>query len=111
LRKCKNKDFKIKCVYEIAPWRTSEDDNLKACVFLDYAPQVFHFIRKKFNVEREDYSRSLGPDQILTNLLTGEFNSLSELCSSGKSGSFFYYTADGKYMLKTISKNEFRFFK
>jgi 1-phosphatidylinositol-4-phosphate 5-kinase len=105
------KDFKIKCVYEIAPWRTSDEDNLKACVFLDYAPQVFDSIRKKFNVEREEYSKSLGPDQILTNLLTGEFNSLSELCSSGKSGSFFYYTADGKYMLKTISKNEFKFFK
>lgn len=72
---------------------------------------MFDSIRKKFNVEREEYSKSLGPDQILTNLLTGEFNSLSELCSSGKSGSFFYYTADAKYMLKTISKAEFRFFK
>ena len=105
------KDFKIKWVYEIAPWRTTEDDNLKAWVFLDYAPQVFHFIRKKFNIKREEYSKSLGPDQILTNLLTGDFNSLSELWSSGKSGSFFYYTADAKYMLKTISKNEFKFFK
>jgi len=105
------KDFKIKWVYEIAPWRTSDTDNLKACSFLDYAPHVFDSIRKKFDVEREEYSRSLGPDQILSNLLTGEFNSLSELCSSGKSGSFFYYTADGKYMLKTISKTEFRFFK
>jgi 1-phosphatidylinositol-4-phosphate 5-kinase len=43
--------------------------------------------------------------------LTGEFNSLSELCSSGKSGSFFYYTADGRFMLKTISTAEFKFFK
>ena len=48
---------------------------------------------------------------MLTNLLTGDFKSLAELCSSGKSGSFFYYTADGKYMLKTISRTEFRFFK
>lgn len=78
---------------------------------MDYAPQIFDSIRKKFNVEREEYSKSLGPDQILTNLLTGDFKSLSELCSSGKSGSFFYYTADGKYMLKTISKTEFKFFK
>ena len=72
---------------------------------------MFDSIRKKFNVENEEYSRSLGPDQILNSLLTGDFSSLSELCSSGKSGSFFYYTADGKYMLKTISKTEFRFFK
>jgi len=27
--------------------------------------------------------------------------------SSGKSGSFFFYSADGKYMIKTIWKEEF----
>ena len=31
--------------------------------------------------------------------------------SQGKSGSFFYYTADGQYMLKTISREEFRFLR
>jgi 1-phosphatidylinositol-4-phosphate 5-kinase len=29
------------------------------------------------------------------------------LCSSGKSGSLFYYTEDQKFMLKTISQDEF----
>jgi 1-phosphatidylinositol-4-phosphate 5-kinase len=33
---------------------------------------------------------------------------LKELCSSGKSGSFFYYTSDGNFMLKTIRKDEFK---
>ena len=74
-------------------------------------PKFFILFVNNFNIKREDYSKSLGPDQILTNLLTGDFNSLSELWSSGKSGSFFYYTADGKFMLKTISKKEFKFFK
>jgi 1-phosphatidylinositol-4-phosphate 5-kinase len=47
----------------------------------------------------------------------GKLTSLSELSSSGKSGSFFYFTEDssdlniylilGKFMIKTISKNEF----
>jgi 1-phosphatidylinositol-4-phosphate 5-kinase len=36
---------------------------------------------------------------------------LAELCSSGKSGSFFYYTSDGKFVLKTISRAEFKFIK
>lgn len=27
--------------------------------------------------------------------------------SSGKSGSFFFYTSDGKFMIKTIRKDEF----
>lgn len=31
--------------------------------------------------------------------------------STGKSGSFFYYTVDSKYLLKTISSTEFSFLK
>ena len=38
----------------------------------------------------------------MASLMMGEVNSLTALTSQGKSGSFFYYTADGKYMLKTI---------
>ena len=33
------------------------------------------------------------------------------LFSSGKSGSFFYYTEDGKFMLKTIRREEFKLMK
>jgi 1-phosphatidylinositol-4-phosphate 5-kinase len=32
---------------------------------------------------------------------------MQELTSAGKSGSFFYYTIDSMFMLKTISSNEF----
>lgn len=31
--------------------------------------------------------------------------------STGKSGSFFYYTGDGNYMLKTIRRDEFKLMK
>lgn len=44
---------------------------------------------------------------MLNNLVRGELTSFNELTSAGKSGSFFYYSADGKYILKTISKKEF----
>ena len=37
----------------------------------------------------------------------GNLSSLSELSSEGKSGAFFYYTADGKYMMKTVTPKEF----
>lgn len=33
------------------------------------------------------------------------------LFSSGKSGSFFYYTQDGNFMLKTIRRDEFKLMK
>lgn len=36
---------------------------------------------------------------------------MSELCSSGKSGSFFYYSYDGRFLLKTIPRREFKMMK
>lgn len=47
----------------------------------------------------------------MTSLMIGEVTSLSGLTSQGKSGSFFYYTADGKYMLKTIQYREYKFMR
>lgn len=44
---------------------------------------------------------------MIGNLLTGTNKSLSEVTSTGKSGSFFYYSPDGKYTVKTISRSEF----
>lgn len=44
-------------------------------------------------------------------MFNANFQTLTELCSSGKSGSFFYYTSDGNFMLKTIRKEEFKLMK
>ena len=51
---------------------------------------------------------ALGPDSILNCFWTNNYQALYELCSSGKSGSLFYYTEDQKFMLKTISRDEFK---
>eukprot|EP00438_Fugacium_kawagutii_P002766 Skav202250 [mRNA] locus=scaffold1417:272960:278692:+ [translate_table: standard] len=51
--------------------------------------------------------QQVGPEQMLGNMVLGNLSSLSELSSEGKSGAFFYYTADGKYMLKTVTPKEF----
>jgi len=51
--------------------------------------------------------KSLGPEQILNSFWTNNFETLYELCSSGQSGSLFYYTKDRKYMMKTIPAREF----
>jgi 1-phosphatidylinositol-4-phosphate 5-kinase len=34
-----------------------------------------------------------------------------ELCSTGSSGSLLYYTRDGEFIVKTISKKEYKFLK
>ncbi len=49
----------------------------------------------------------MGVEGVLNSLLRGELTSFNELTSAGKSGSFFYYSADGKFILKTIKKEEF----
>lgn len=74
--------------------------------FIDYAPMVFQRIRTSFGIRDDDYLRSVGPEQLLGNMVLGNLSSLSELSSEGKSGAFFYYTADGKYMMKTVNTKE-----
>ena len=79
--------------------------------FVDHAPMVFAKLRDRFRISESDYLTSLGPEQILKSFLTNNFEMLYELCSSGQSGSLFYYTNNKKYMLKTIPKREFDKFR
>ena len=79
--------------------------------FYDFSPRVFHLIRNMYGITPDAYLRSIGPENLLGSLFMGNIASLKEQCSTGKSGSFFYYTADSLYMLKTISHAEFLNFK
>ena len=63
--------------------------------FKDYAPWVFRHLRAKFGRDPADYLVSLTSKYIL-----------SELGSPGKSGSFFYFSRDYKYIIKTIHHAE-----
>ncbi|EEP75695.1 phosphatidylinositol-4-phosphate 5-kinase its3 [Uncinocarpus reesii 1704] len=63
--------------------------------FKDYAPWVFRRLRAKFRLDPADYLMSLTSKYIL-----------SELGSPGKSGSFFYFSRDYKYIIKTIHHAE-----
>ena len=63
--------------------------------FKDYAPWVFRHLRTIFRLDPADYLISLTSKYIL-----------SELGSPGKSGSFFYFSRDYKYIIKTIHHAE-----
>jgi len=76
--------------------------------FIDYAPMVFQQIRSSYGILPDSYIRSVGPEQLLGNMILGNLSSLSELSSEGKSGAFFYYTSDGRYMIKTVTSKEFK---
>lgn len=68
--------------------------------FKDYAPWVFRHLRAKFRIDPADYLVSLTAKYIL-----------SELGSPGKSGSFFYFSRDYKYIIKTIHRGEHKFLR
>ncbi|KZV89215.1 SAICAR synthase-like protein [Exidia glandulosa HHB12029] len=67
--------------------------------FKDYAPWVFRVLREDhFNLDPADYLLSLTAKYIL-----------SELGSPGKSGSFFYFSRDYRFIIKTIHSNEHKY--
>lgn len=63
--------------------------------FKDYAPNVFRELREMFGLDPADYLVSLTAKYVL-----------SEMNSPGKSGSFFYYSRDYKFIIKTIHRSE-----
>jgi 1-phosphatidylinositol-4-phosphate 5-kinase len=69
--------------------------------FKDYAPWVFRDLRDDhFHLDPADYLLSLTAKYIL-----------SELGSPGKSGSFFYFSRDYRFIIKTISHSEHKFMR
>ncbi|KAG9074679.1 Phosphatidylinositol-4-phosphate 5-kinase [Ceratobasidium sp. 370] len=69
--------------------------------FKDYAPWVFRSLREEhFALDPADYLVSLTEKYIL-----------SELGSPGKSGSFFYYSRDYRFIIKTIHHSEHKFLR
>jgi len=87
-----------------------KEKSFAKCYFHDYAPYVFREIRSLYGIKDDGYLESIGSDHLIKNLINGDLAGFSENISSGKSGSFFYYSRDGKYVLKTIHKNEKNFF-
>ena len=82
-------------------------DGVIKCKFYDFAPKIFYNLRNLYGISNDDYLKSLGPENFLCNLIITKNKSLKEICSSGKSGSFFYYSYDSKYLMKTIPESEF----
>ncbi|KAI1315591.1 Phosphatidylinositol-4-phosphate 5-kinase [Mortierella claussenii] len=68
--------------------------------FKDYAPWVFRHLRQDFHIDASDYLVSLTSKYIL-----------SELGSPGKSGCFFYFSQDYRFIIKTIHHAEHKFMR
>ena len=68
--------------------------------FKSYSLKVFRRIRDFFGIDNAEYMNSV----------CGNYNYL-EFISNSKSGQFFFYSHDGKYMIKTQTKEENKFMK
>ncbi|KAL1920437.1 uncharacterized protein VTP21DRAFT_814 [Calcarisporiella thermophila] len=68
--------------------------------FKDYAPWVFRHLRELFGIHPADYLVALTNKYVL-----------SELSSAGKSGAFFYYSQDYRFIIKTIHHSEHKWMR
>ena len=68
--------------------------------FKAYAPKIFSKIRTMFGVEPAHFMLSI----------CGEYNFI-EFISNAKSGQFFFYSHDGRYMIKTQTDTESKFLR
>ena len=66
--------------------------------FKDFAPLVFRQLRERYGISAQDYMLSLTSEYVLF-----------EMFSNSKSGSFFFYSSDYRFVLKTCSKREAAF--
>lgn len=70
----------------------------KVFKFKDYAPAVFKTLRQNFRIDEKEYLESLTDTD------------LDNFQSSSKSGSFFFFSGDGQYLIKGTTQQEARFF-
>ena len=64
--------------YELVPKKTDSSAQSSAFEFYDFAPRVFDLIRKKYCITNDSYLKSIGPENLIGNLLMGNINSYTE---------------------------------
>ena len=109
----KRKDIKkylTKMIYSI---QTVYLGNEKEETYLlkEFGGVIFNNIRLYFGISKENFIKSISPQDFITELMISSQTIFEELCSTGKSGSLLYYTRDGEFIVKTISKKEYKFLK
>ena len=80
-------------------------------ILKEFAGIIFNNIRLYLGYDKDDFIASISPQDFITELMISNQTIFEELCSTGKSGSLFYYTRDGKFIVKTIKKEEYKLIK
>ena len=78
---------------------------------IEYGGVIFNNIRIFFGINKDSFIKSISPQDFITELMISSQSIFEELVSTGSSGSLLYYTRDGEFIVKTISKREYKFLK
>ena len=73
--------------------------------FIDLEPSVFSMLRDCYGIDPRNYRASFR----IKNAADIESSGMLEKFTEGKSGSFFYFTRDFKYIIKTVTDDEEKF--
>ena len=96
--------------YSIQTSNISKNKN-ESFMIKEYAGIVFNNIRRLYNFDKESFIQSISPQVFITEIIISNTTSIEEFFNTGSSGSLFYYTRDGKFILKTIDKKEYKTLK
>eukprot|EP00818_Percolomonas_sp_WS_P005374 CAMPEP_0117449522 /NCGR_PEP_ID=MMETSP0759-20121206/7989_1 /TAXON_ID=63605 /ORGANISM="Percolomonas cosmopolitus, Strain WS" /LENGTH=737 /DNA_ID=CAMNT_0005242001 /DNA_START=1763 /DNA_END=3976 /DNA_ORIENTATION=- len=67
--------------------------------FTEYCPNAFSSMRSFMQISNKEFKQSFKPETVVNDLVKQNF-------SSAKGGSFFCFTADKKYIIKTVTSGE-----
>lgn len=98
----KGKDFELENMISLGDLNKNIYDY---CEFIDIAPLVFQRIRFYDGITNQDFIRDIGYNDFKA-IFSKKMQSLNEEKSTGKSGSVFFQSSNGKYFIKTIRDSE-----
>ena len=87
------------------------NENEESYLLKEFGGVIFNNIRIYLGINKDDFIKSISPQDFITELMISSQTIFEELCSTGSSGSLLYYTRDGEFIVKTISKKEYKFLK
>ena len=87
------------------------NDNEESYLLKEFGGVIFNNIRIYLGINKDDFIKSISPQDFITELMISSQTIFEELCSTGSSGSLLYYTRDGEFIVKTISRKEYKFLK
>lgn len=91
----------------IIPLSVGSETGQKVYKFHDYAPIAFDRLRQLYGISATEYLRFLGVDRVLDHWMQGNFLLLDGLQTNENKDGFTYFSENQKFVIKTITKEEF----